>query len=62
LRVTPQGTQLPAIAISNGNVDMLRYLAKLTGTRAVTTRRQYVKAGCSERREKHQHVLSVSGR
>ena len=42
---------------------MLGYLAKLTGTRAVTTRRQYVKAGCSEHcREKHQHVMSVSGR
>jgi hypothetical protein len=63
LRVAPQGTQLPAIAISNGNVEMLQYLAKLTGTRAVTTRQQYVKAGCSEHcREKHQHVMSVSGR
>jgi hypothetical protein len=63
LRVTPQGTQLPSVAINSGNIPMLQYLAKTTGTRAITTRRQYVKAGCSEHcRTKHQHVTSVSGR
>jgi hypothetical protein len=63
LRITEQGTQLPSIALSNGNIDMLHYLATLTGTRAITTRRTYVKAGCTEHcREKHQHVMSVSGR
>jgi hypothetical protein len=39
LRITEQGTQLPSIALSNGNIDMLHYLATLTGTRAITTRR-----------------------
>ena len=63
IRVTPPDTQLPSIAISNSNVAMLGFLAQLTGTRAIVTRRQYVKAGCSEHcREKHQHVMSVSGR
>ena len=63
MRVTPQGTRLPAVAISSGNSDMLTYLAKLTGTRSVVTRQAYVKAGCSEHcREKHQHVMSTSGR
>jgi len=39
LRVAGQGTQLPSIAISNSNVDMRRYLAQLTGTKAITARR-----------------------
>lgn len=56
-------TELPMIAMSGNNAAMLNYLADVTGTRAVVTRRAYSKAGCAEHcSEKHQHVVSASGR
>lgn len=54
---------LPSIAMHGPQTDMLEFLANLTGTRAIVTRRDYTKAGCAEHcAEKHQHIVSVSGR
>jgi len=63
IRTTPDDTELPFLAMYGPNVPMLEYLASLTATRMVVTRRSYVKAGCAQHcREKHQHIESVSGR
>jgi hypothetical protein len=62
-RITQQGTELPYVALSGPNTQMLEYLGELTDTRPTITRRSYSKAGCAEHcQEKHQHVVSVSGR
>lgn len=56
-------TDLPSIAVHGPNTAMLKYLASITGTRSIVTRRSYSRAGCNEHcKEKHQHVVSVSGR
>jgi hypothetical protein len=56
-------TELPYVAVSGPNTEMLHYLAALTGTTATVTRRSYSKAGCAEHcAEKHQHIVSTSGR
>ena len=60
---TAGDTELPYVALSGSNEGMLTFLADVTGTRAVVTRRQFSRAGCAEHcSEKHQHVTSVSGR
>lgn len=56
-------TELPYVALSGSNEAMLRHFARLTGTRAFVTSRNYYKAGCAEHcQAKHQHVVSTSGR
>lgn len=62
-RTLPHGTELPLVGLHGPNTRMLDFLAELTGTRAITTRRSYSKAGCAEHcKEKHQHITSTSGR
>lgn len=57
------GVVYPFVALSGGNVELLRLLAGMTGMKAVVTRRSYAKAGCAEHcQEKHLHVVSVSAR
>lgn len=42
---------------------MLEYLASLSGTGYTVTRRDFTRAGCREQcAEKHEHIVSVSGR
>lgn len=61
--VTQASTDLPLVAMSGPNTGMLNFLAELTDTRAIVTRRAYSKAGCAEHcAEKHQHIVSTSGR
>lgn len=58
-----EDTELPYLGVSGPNTPMLRLLGELTGTRPTVTRRSYSRAGCSEHcAEKHQHVVSISGR
>jgi hypothetical protein len=62
-RRTSEGTELPMLAMYGPNVPLLEYLASLTDTTMVVTRRSYAKAGCAEHcKEKHQHIQSLSGR
>lgn len=57
------GVVYPHVQINGGNTALLRFLAEATGMRMVVTRRDYTRAGCSEHcAEKHQHIVSVSGR
>lgn len=56
-------TDLPLVAVNGSNTQLLAFLAELTGTKSVVTRRSYSKAGCAEHcAEKHQHIVSESGR
>lgn len=60
---TAGDTELPFVAVSGSNEGMLRYLAEITGTKVTITRRSFSRAGCAEHcAEKHQHIVSVSGR
>ncbi len=62
LRVTPEGTELPHVAVS-GDMALLTYLGELSGVAPFTTKRSYDKHRCREHcTEAHQHILSVSGR
>ena len=62
-RTTPDDTVLPMLAMYGPNVGMLEYLADLTDTKMVVARRSYSKAGCAQHcKDKHQHIVSVSGR
>lgn len=57
------GTQLPVVQLHGKYLPTMQYLGELTGTRAIQTRRSYARAGCSEHcADKHQHIVSVSGR
>lgn len=57
------GVSYPYVALSGSNAPLLRFLAGVTGMKAVVTRRSYAKAGCAEHcKEKHLHVVSESGR
>lgn len=63
VRATPDGTDLPMVYVHAPNVAVLNYLAEATGTKMITVRRAYSRAGCAEHcAEKHQHVVSLSGR
>jgi hypothetical protein len=63
LRTTGDGTDLPMLALHGPNVALLEWLAELTGTKVTVTRRTYSKHGCAEHcPEKHQHIVSTSGR
>ncbi len=54
---------LPQVSISGKPFPALQWLGDISGVRVVPTVRQYSKAGCAEHcSEKHQHVLSTSGR
>jgi hypothetical protein len=56
-------TDLPMVYLHGPNLPVLRHLASLTGTKVTTTRRAYTKAGCTAHcPDKHQHVVSESGR
>ena len=62
-RETGDGTVLPMVAVHGPHVQMMRYLAAVTGTKVTVTRRGYSRAGCTEHcPDKHQHVVSESGR
>lgn len=57
------GVTYPYIAMSGSNTELLQFMARSTGVRAITTRRGYSRAGCAQHcAEKHQHIVSVSGR
>lgn len=57
------GTQLPVVQLHGPHMDTFSYLGELTGTKAIVTRRAFVRAGCTQHcKEKHQHVQSVSAR
>lgn len=56
-------TLLPQVSVSTKDQRLLDWLGQRTGVRAFTTRRDFMRAGCSEHcAEKHQHVTSNSGR
>lgn len=56
-------TVLPMVALHGSNMSMLDHLAAVTGTKVTPTSRTYDKAGCSEHcPDKHQHIVSKSGR
>jgi hypothetical protein len=63
VRTTPDGTNLPYVAVSCPNMPLLEYLGSLTGVVPFTTSRAYEKHRCTEHcSEPHQHVVSASGR
>lgn len=56
-------TLLPQISVSTKDQRLLDWLGKRTDVRAFVTRRDFTRAGCSKHcAEKHQHVISESGR
>ena len=56
-------TDLPYIAVSCPDERLLDLLCRATGIRKVVTRREYIKAGCSEHcKQKHVHTVSKSMR
>lgn len=58
-----EGTMLPVLQIHGQHMPIFNYLGELTGTRAIETRRDYTRAGCSQHcSEKHMHIVSRSGR
>jgi hypothetical protein len=62
-RRTADGTLLPMVAVSTRDTRLLRWLGQISGMRPVTTRRNYSKAGCGQHcPDKHQHIVSESGR
>jgi hypothetical protein len=63
-RLVPNSdTVLPHLALSCGDVDLLRWLGALTGVRVVVTARDYDKHRCLEHCDTaHDHLRSVSGR
>lgn len=63
-RLAPDsGTVLPTIALSCGDAELLRWLAQITGVRAISTSRSYDKHRCLEHCDRaHEHIRSVSGR
>lgn len=62
-RTLSNDTVLPMVAINCPNLPLLTYLSELTATKVISTRREYSKAGCVEHcPEKHQHIVSASGR
>jgi hypothetical protein len=57
------GTPLPVVQLHGNHMSTFTYLGELTGTKAIAVRRSYSRAGCAEHcKEKHQHIVSVSGR
>lgn len=63
VRDLPTGTRLPVIQMHGNYMPTFNYFSELTGTKAIVVRRSYSRAGCSLHcKEKHQHVVSVSGR
>ena len=60
---TPEGTDLPRIAVSTPEMELLTYLGSLTGTAPFITKRTYDRHRCTQHCEQaHQHVVSKSGR
>lgn len=58
-----RGATLPLLAVSSSESALLEWLGDATGTRPVSTRRDYGRMGCSAHcPEPHLHVTSVSGR
>lgn len=56
-------TELPMVAVHGSNIPVLQYLADLTGTKVTIVKRSYDRVGCAEHcTEKHQHIVSSSGR
>lgn len=54
---------LPNVAIHCPNAAMLTWLGTITGTKVVTTRRDYLRHGCATHcEEAHVHIRSTSGR
>lgn len=63
VRVLDNASELPFIAISSPNIELLELLAELTGTKVTAVRRDFTRAGCAQHcKEKHQHVVSKTGR
>lgn len=64
IRERPYGrTVLPMVAVHGQVSAPMRLLASRTGTRITVTRRDFTRAGCAEHcPERHQHVVSESGR
>ena len=64
LRVRHVGeTELPSITISSPNEDLLKYLGKVTGTRAFIVKRSYNRRNCAEHcQQAHAHVVSMGYR
>lgn len=63
IRETPDGSQLPEIAVSCPNMPLLKYLGALTGSTPFVTKRTYDRHRCTEHcLEPHSHVVSESGR
>lgn len=63
VRELENGTRLPQVQMHGNYMPTLEYLASLTETKAIVTRRSYSRAGCAEHcKEKHQHIISKSGR
>lgn len=58
-----ENTELPLVQMHGQHMPILQYFGERTGTKAIVTRRDYTRAGCAEHcQEKHQHIVSVSGR
>lgn len=63
IRMRPYGEiWLPMVAM-HGDPRLLKVLSQATGTTVTIVKRKYAKAGCSEHcPDKHQHIVSESGR
>lgn len=63
VRDLPNGTRLPVVQMHGNYMPTFAYFGELTGTKAIVTRRSYSRAGCAQHcKEKHQHIVSKSGR
>lgn len=63
VRTTPGGTELPAVHVHGLPMPIMTVLAKYTGTKVTTVTRDYSRSPCAEHcDERHQHVVSISGR
>lgn len=57
------GALLPRVAVSTGNLGLLKDLGRLTGVGITSVTRSYGRAPCAEHcTERHQHIDSVTGR
>lgn len=63
IRTLANGTKQPVVQMHGKYMPTLNYMGELTGTKAIEVSREYTRAGCAEHcKEKHMHVVSVSGR
>lgn len=58
---TVRDAVLPQVDLNGGRAHVLRWLGEITGAKVVSTKRDYLRMGCSEHcTERHVHIWSES--